>query len=118
MSTAHQSFDPNALDTALWDQVAAAVTVLDLDGTILFYNDYAPSILDRKPEYIGRDIRDLHNPASNAKIEAMLKTYKNGQAQEFCWKLTRNNQEYVIRLTPLMKDRRISGAVHIAMLLP
>lgn len=118
MNTAHHSFDPTALDSALWDQVAAAITVLDLDGTILFYNAHAPRILDRKPEYIGRDIRDLHNPASNAKIEAMLKTYQKGQAQEFCWRLTRNNQEYVIRLTPLMKDLRISGAVHIAMLLP
>jgi PAS domain-containing protein len=43
-------------------QAAVAVTVLDLDGRIVFYNRYAPRILDRKPQYLGRDIRSFHQP--------------------------------------------------------
>jgi PAS domain S-box-containing protein len=118
MSATHRSFDPAALDIALWDQMAVAITVLDLNGVILFYNDHAPRILDRKPEYLGRDVCELHNPASTAKIRAMLEAYKNGEAKEFVWRLARNGQEFVIRLTPLMRDGRIAGAVHIAMVLP
>lgn len=118
MTTTHKSFDPAALDIALWDQVAASITVLDLDGTLLFYNAHAPRLLDRKPEYIGRDICELHKPASNAKIRAMLEAYKNGEAEEFAWRLFRNEHEYAIRLKPLIRDGRISGAVHVAMVLP
>jgi DUF438 domain-containing protein len=115
---AHDKFDPTDLDPALWDQVAAAITVLDLDGTILFYNAYAPRILDRKPEYIGRDVCGLHKPASSEKIRAMLASYRQGGNQEFSWQLKREDKDYVIRLAPLMKNGSIVGAVHIAMLLP
>ena len=112
------SFSPADMDPALWDQVAAAITVLDLDGSILFYNAYAPRILDRKPEYIGRNVCGLHKPASAEKIRAMLASYRHGGAQEFSWRLKMEDKEYVVRLCPLMKGDNIAGAVHVAMLLP
>lgn len=118
MATSHESFDPAGLDLALWDQVAAAITVLDFDGAILFFNAYAPKILDRKPEYIGRDVCGLHKPESAAKIRAMLDSYRHGGSQEFSWQLKREDREYVIRLAPLITEGKIAGAVHIAMLLP
>ncbi len=111
-------FDPTDMDPALWDQVAAAITILDLDGTILFYNAHAPRILDRKPEYIGRDVCELHNPVSVEKIRSMLETYRRGDGQEFAWRLSREDKEYAIRLSPMLSKGRITGAVHIAMLLP
>lgn len=111
-------FDPAALDPALWDQIAAAVTALDLEGIILFYNAYAPKILDRKPEYIGRDVYGLHKPESAKKIQIMLETYQKGQAREFVWQTRRGDNRYVIRLMPLMREGRIIGALHTAMLLP
>jgi PAS domain S-box-containing protein len=113
-----KSFDPADLNPALWDQVPAAITILDLDGTILLYNAYAPRILDRKPEYIGRDVCELHKSASAEKIRAMLDSYLHGGSQEFSWQLKREGKEYVIRLAPLRIGDSITGAVHIAMLLP
>ena len=118
MAVYHDSFYPSTLDVALWDQVAAAITVLDLDGAILFYNEHAPRILDRKPEYIGRDVCDLHKPASATKIRAMLEAYQNGEAKEFTWRVSRGDKEFVVRLSPLVENGRIKGAVHVAMVLP
>jgi len=113
-----EGFDPAELSPALWEQVAAAITVLGLEGTILFYNAYAPKILDRKPAYIGRDVCELHKPASAAKIRAMLDAYRQGQAKEFAWQAGRDGQQYAVRLSPLTRGGQICGAVHVAMLLP
>jgi DUF438 domain-containing protein len=115
---AEHNFDPAALEPAIWDQVAAAITVLDLNGIILYYNAYAPKILDRKPEYLGHDVCGLHQAKSATKIKAMLEIYRRGEAKEFAWQTRRDDKQWVIRLTPLMRMGRIIGALHTAMLLP
>jgi PAS domain-containing protein len=48
-------FDPSHLPLIL-DNLAAAITVIDLEGRMLYYNEYGAQILDRKPEYMGRDV--------------------------------------------------------------
>ena len=42
------------------DMIPVAITIIDLEGHILFYNDYSRQVLNRKPEYLGSDIRDCH----------------------------------------------------------
>ncbi|MGD9033231.1 MAG: hypothetical protein PVJ69_08365 [Desulfobacteraceae bacterium] len=49
-------FDPSQRPLVL-DQIAAAITVIDLEGRTLYYNDYSAQVLDRKPEYLGKDVR-------------------------------------------------------------
>ena len=57
------------------EQMPASLTILDAKGTILYYNQYAESIVDRKPEYIGRDVRDFHIAKSNQKLDRILEEY-------------------------------------------
>jgi len=111
-------FDPASLTPALYDQAPVAITLLGLDGRVLFYNDHAPRILDRRPEYLGRDVCELHNPASVKKIRAMLSDYADGGRQEYAWRLRREDKEYAVRLRPLLSDGQVIGAVHAVMLLP
>ncbi|MFC1822057.1 hypothetical protein ACFL9T_05070 [Thermodesulfobacteriota bacterium] len=35
----------------------SAVSIIDRKGTLLYYNRFSSEILDRKPDYIGNDIR-------------------------------------------------------------
>ena len=38
------------------DCMGAAVTIIDTNGTLLYYNQHSAKVLDRKPEYIGTDM--------------------------------------------------------------
>lgn len=101
----------------LLDQAPVAVTVLDRQGGIVFYNRYAATIVDRKPEYLGRDIREFHKPGSNAKVDGMLRAYAQGGREEYFWRLKRGDREFQVRVCPWLQDGQWAGLVHTVMLL-
>ena len=98
------------------EQAAVAVTVLDLTGRIVFYNRYAPRILDRKPQYLGRDIRSFHQPASNQKTDRILAEYAAGGREEYAWRLEREGKVLAVRVAPWLRDDgRCRGLIHTVM---
>lgn len=100
------------------DQMAVALTVIDLEARIVFFNDFATRILDRKPEYIGMDIRECHKvQASNDKIDKILDSYKNGSTEQHTWQLPRDGNLFAVRVAPLIMDGKPQGLVHTVMLL-
>ncbi|MCF8041605.1 MAG: PAS domain-containing protein [Desulfarculaceae bacterium] len=99
----------------LLDQAPVAVTALDNRGTIVFFNQYAGNIVDRKPEYLGRDIREFHQPASNAKVDAILDAYAQGGREEYSWRLKRGDKEFMVRVRPWLRDGKWAGLVHTVM---
>lgn len=113
MCSVATTFDP----TELLDQLPVAVTVLDRGGIIKYYNEHAPKILDRKPEYLGRDIREFHQPASNAKTDRIFAAYAQGGREEYCWRLKRGDQEFMVRVRPWLRGGQWAGLVHTVMLL-
>jgi hypothetical protein len=42
----------------LIEHAGMGVTILDREGRVMFYNQWAANRLDRKPEYIGKDVRN------------------------------------------------------------
>ncbi|MCF8033670.1 MAG: PAS domain-containing protein [Desulfarculaceae bacterium] len=98
-------------------QAPVALTVLDTQGRLLYYNPYAPTILDRQPAYLGRDVRELHNAASNAKIDAILDAYASGERREFGWVLERGGKRFAVRVRPWIKDGQWAGVLHAVVLL-
>jgi DUF438 domain-containing protein len=101
----------------LLDQLPVAVTLLDRQGIIKFYNQYAPTVLDRKPEYVGRDIREFHQPVSNAKLDRIFAAYGQGGREEYCWRLQRGDKEFMVRVRPWLAEGQWAGLVHTVMLL-
>ena len=101
----------------LLDQAPVAVTALDRQGNIVFFNQYATNIVDRKPEYLGRDIREFHQPASNDKVDAILRAYAQGGREEHSWRLKRGDKEFMVRVRPWLKHGKWAGLVHAVMLL-
>ena len=66
------------------DQIPVGITVTDLDGKILYYNEYSAQIVDRKPEYIGMDIRSCHKkPESIEKIDMIFSEMKAGKRENY-----------------------------------
>jgi hypothetical protein len=53
-------------------------------GSVLFYNKWAAEHLDRKPEYLGRDVRERHHRAvTNPRWNAMLQLFLDGRDEPF-----------------------------------
>lgn len=99
------------------DQIQAAVTLLDLKGRILAYNAYAPTILDRRPEQLGRHINEYHQPDSQEKIDRILKAISSGREEPFHWQLQRDGQTFSVRVARFAVNGAPAGVLHTVMLL-
>jgi DUF438 domain-containing protein len=105
---------------ASWlSQMPVALTVLDLEGRLLFYNDHAPSLLNRRPEHLGLPVQGHHQQqASVDKIEAILAGYRAGQRREHAWLFQRQGRTFAIRVAPWVVDGQLKGLLHTAAPLP
>src|ERR1700754_3641552 len=64
------------------EQVGVGVTILDRHGTLMYYNKWASDHLDRRPEYIGDDVRKRHHRAvTNRRFDAMLRLFEEGRVE-------------------------------------
>jgi len=64
--------------------MGVAVTIIDMKGTLLYYNRQAAKILDRKSEYIGKDVHSHHKKAnSNKNLDLMLQDFQKGRTEPF-----------------------------------
>ena len=93
-------------------EMPVGLTLLDLEGRLLYYNDYAAKILDRKPEYLGQDVRDFHQAKSNDRIDGILKSYRDGDRSEHHWRLPREGVYYGVRVAPLVVSGQTVGLIH------
>jgi len=99
------------------DCMAVAVTIIDPNGTMIYYNQHSAKILDRKPEYIGTDIHSHHKmPGSNKKVDLMLKEFKNGRKEPFYYEAKPYGKSIVVILSPIIKDGNFVGCVQAVML--
>ncbi|UCD77120.1 MAG: PAS domain-containing protein [Desulfobacterales bacterium] len=109
-------FDPKGFALIL-EAIPVGITVVDLNGHIQYYNDFSSRILDRKPEYIGRDIRDCHEKsASIEKIDHMLAEFKKGRQKEFGYETIRNGKHLAVTFSPLRVDDIISFCIQTVIL--
>lgn len=100
-------FDLSEISPFLLDNIPTAVTVIDSEGRILYFNRYSTRILDRKPEYIGRDVRSCHlKPESIAKIDFMLEEFKNGRQEKFEYETVRNSRRMSVTFLPLRLENK------------
>ena len=94
------------------DCMGVAATIIDKNGTLLYYNRHATKILDRKPEYIGTDIHSHHKkPDSNKKVDRMLKEFENGRKDPFHYEAKPYGETILVTLSPLIKNGDFIGCV-------
>ncbi len=105
IDSAHQSFQ-------ILDSLPIAVTVTDVSGRIIYFNKRSAQILDRKPEYLGRNIRLCHQiPESINKIDNILQNFKDGSRQEATYDTLRNGKNLTVIFTPLIDDGELLGCI-------
>jgi transcriptional regulator with PAS, ATPase and Fis domain len=94
------------------DCLGVAVTIIDRNGTLLYYNEESAKILDRKPEYVGTDIRSHHKKAgTNKKFDLMLQEFSSGRTKLFHYEAKPYGKVIFVTLTPIIKDGQFVGCV-------
>ena len=94
------------------DKIPVAITVIDLEGNILFYNQYSSQVLDRKPEYLGTDIRSCHQkPETNDRIDGMLAEFRAGRRDDFYYEAFRYGKDIAVTLLPFEVDDKLIGCI-------
>ncbi len=101
----------NLLRLAL-DSLDLAVTLVDPQGIILYYNRRAAEILDRKPEYIGADAHAHHRKAaSNQKFDSMLEEFRGGRREPFHYRASPYGTPLRVTISPLAEMGRLVGCM-------
>ena len=99
------------------DSMGVAVSIIDTEGTLLYYNNQAAKILDRKPEYIGEDVHSHHKkPSSNRKLELMLQDFQKGRTEPFYYEVKPYGKIILVILSPILKNGRLIGCIQSVLL--
>ena len=99
------------------DYMGVAVTIIDAECRILYYNERAEEILDRKPEYIGEDVRSHHTgPSSGRKFHEMIREFTQGRAEPFHYDASPYGQLLSVTFSPVVIDGKFSGGVQAVIL--
>lgn len=102
-------------ELAILDHVPAGITLVDLEGRLIYYNFEASRILDRRPEYLGKDVRWCHKKTdSMERITEMISAFKSGRKDPFHWEIERYGRRLIVRFSPLYRGERLVGCVHMA----
>ena len=97
---------------ALLNQFPVGITVTDLDGSILYYNDYSAKIVDRKPEYIGMDIRSCHKKKESIeKIDIILSEIKDKKRESYHYESNRNGKVLSVTISPYILHDQVIGFI-------
>ena len=94
------------------DCLGVAVTIIDPKEIILYYNNHAARILDRKPEYIGCEVYNYHKKSdSNEKIKFMINQFKNGRIDPFKYEAKPYGKSIYVTVSPILSDGEFFGCV-------
>jgi len=94
------------------DKTPAGITVIDKEGHILYYNEYCAKFVDRKPEYIGKNISFCHQkPESMVKIKKALSELNEGKQKEFYYEAKRDENKLGVTVSPFIIDGKQIGFI-------
>ncbi|MBN1829870.1 MAG: PAS domain-containing protein [Deltaproteobacteria bacterium] len=105
-------FSVDDLPTVL-EKIPVGVTVTDLEGRILYFNEGSSRLVDRKPEYLGRDIRDCHKLASSRRrIDEIIAGFKAGKHDPVVYTASHYAAPLHVAVVPLEIDGELAGLIH------
>ncbi len=109
--------NPAQLIKSAMDSMGVAVSIIDTEGTLLYFNNQAAKILDRKPEYIGEDVHSHHKKtSSNRKLDLMLQDFKKGRTGPFYYEVKPYGKIILVILSPILKNGRFIGCIQSVLL--
>jgi sensor histidine kinase regulating citrate/malate metabolism len=98
------------LISAAMECLGVGVTIIDPKGALLYYNKQAAKILDRKPEYIGKDVYSHHTKAaSTQKLESMIQDFSKGRTEPFRYEAKPYGKTILVTLSPIIENDSFIG---------
>ena len=95
-----------------WDLARKELVRLASSGHIVYFNKYCSRYVDRKSEYIGRDIRACHKEAESvARIDAILETLSEGQEREVHYENRRGARHLAVTVSRFEIDGELLGFI-------
>jgi PAS domain-containing protein len=108
---------PEQLIKLAMECMGVAVTIIDTEGTLLYYNKQAAKILDRKSEYIGEGVHSHHKKAaSNRKLDLMLQDFRKGRTEPFHYEAKPYGRIILVTLSPILENGKFIGCIQSVLL--
>lgn len=97
------------------DEINAAVTVCDTDGTIVYMNERSAQVFnsDGGKELIGKSLFDCHPEPALSKVKELL---TNGTTN--IYSIEKNGMKKIIFQSPWFTKKTIGGMIEISIELP
>jgi PAS domain S-box-containing protein len=100
----------NELINLSMECMGVAITIIDPEGILLYYNKQAAKILDRKPEYIGKEVYSHHmKAASSEKLESMIQRFRKGRTAPFYYEAKPYGKAIIVTLSPILEGGKFIG---------
>jgi len=94
------------------EKIPVGITITDLDGHILYYNEYCSQTVDRKSEYLGKNIRFCHQKKESIiKLDKIFDQLTKGEIQEYNYQSNRNGKKLNVRVSPFEIDGKLIGFI-------
>ncbi|MDE5942427.1 MAG: PAS domain-containing protein [Muribaculaceae bacterium] len=95
------------------EEANCAITVCDVEGTIIYMNRRACETFASHGDLIGKNLFSCHSAGSQEKIRHMLAT---GESNAYT--ISKNGLRKMIYQTPWRVDGKIAGMAEISMVIP
>ena len=94
------------------EKIPVGITIIDREGHILYYNEYCSRYVDRKPEYIGKDIRFCHQKKESIeKIDRIIAELIESKRNEFYYEVERNGNKLGVTVSPFEVNGELIGYI-------
>lgn len=94
-------------------ELNCAVTVCDIEGTILYMNDKSKATFSGRGDLIGKNLKDCHQVSSWEKIQTML---REGSSNSYT--IHKKGVKKLIYQTPWYENGAIGGLVELSIVIP
>lgn len=97
------------------EELNVAVTVCDLDGTVLYMNEKSARTFSKSggKELVGKSLMGCHSDKSREKIAELM-----GNASTNAYTIDKNGIKKLIYQTPWFEDGKIKGLVEFSLEIP
>lgn len=117
MTAIGKKIDFQELIPAAMECLGVAVSIIDTEGILLYYNKKAAKILDRQPEYIGNSVISHHKKtASTKKLKAMIQSFLEGRIEPYHYTAKPYGKIISVTFSPILKDDKLLGCVQVVRL--
>lgn len=116
---ASENWELDETQREVLEQIPAGITLVDLDGRLKYYNSEAARLLDRRPDYIGREVTACHKKQDSIeKIKEMIASFQKGRQEPFHWEIERFGKRLLISFSPFKMEGNLVGCLHMAVVKP